>query len=189
MNTTKGSRFLSSATVRTLTARGFSIVGTAAQRGDVWISRRRAGGWIVTNRPVLRVEEAALPITGMGADTLEEALRLADALDVVAPLVEAPAAVAVEATEEPGPDLIPLDSVEKPAGGPARAFGPRDEPCIICGRPINTARTARYAHLLTSGHLAPIGLEHEDSQGYHAIGSDCARRLPASHSKEFPPFH
>lgn len=159
MNSTKNSRSLSSASVRALSAKGFEIVGTAAQRGDVWIARHHTSGWIVKSGT-----------TRLNATNLTEAIRLADTF--------------AAAPEDAEPALVPMDDVTRPAGGPARAFGPHDEPCIVCGRPIDTRRPYTVAQFLNSGHFYPVALKHEDSQGWHAIGSECAKRLPKGYTKK-----
>lgn len=59
-----------------------------------------------------------------------------------------------------------------------RGEGP--ETCLICDRRIKQA--ACFAHLLTSGELADhdeIIADGED-QGFFAVGSECARKLPAA---------
>jgi hypothetical protein len=181
MNTTKGARRLTAATTRTLAAAGFDVVGTAAQRGRIWIVRRPAGGWIVTDRDrTVTVDGAVRPFAGMKAANIAEALRLADAAERVADVVKAP--------EERPDELVAYDDVVHPAGGPSRPCRAGEEPCIACGRPVNVRRPYHAAHLLTTGFFAAFGADHEDSQGWHAIGPDCARRLPATHTGILDPL-
>lgn len=70
---------------------------------------------------------------------------------------------------------IPIPSTPK-----TKRLGEGPETCLICDRRIKQA--ACFARLLTSGELADrdeIVTDGED-QGFFAIGSECARRLPVA---------
>jgi len=53
------------------------------------------------------------------------------------------------------------------------------QPCIRCGRPVNT-ETCQWVHLLVTGHLVGPAEEYasEDSQGIFPIGPKCAKKWP-----------
>lgn len=61
-----------------------------------------------------------------------------------------------------------------------------DSDCRLCGRPIVLARSY-WIHVVDGGH----SLAHRDAPdtadpgdcGWHPVGADCARRIPASHKR------
>lgn len=57
-----------------------------------------------------------------------------------------------------------------------------DEPCVRCGKGVNPDLTARV-HMNTDWQAVPVNavLADNDSQGWHAIGPDCARTIPAAY--------
>ena len=59
-------------------------------------------------------------------------------------------------------------------------FKTDQEPCIICGKPMNITDKTKYVHMLTSGEIINSD-EHIDSQGLFPIGNDCCKKF----SKQF----
>lgn len=61
------------------------------------------------------------------------------------------------------------------------------EECLCCGRGMTerAVETAWMVHLTTAGLLAPIDAEVPDSQGWHPVGSECAKLIPKSHRCRF----
>lgn len=57
-----------------------------------------------------------------------------------------------------------------------RKYG-NDDTCIICGKPIKNLDTAKQVHLLENGCLVSTREDMQNSQGFHYVGSDCAKRL------------
>jgi hypothetical protein len=62
-------------------------------------------------------------------------------------------------------------------------------PCIVCSRPLTekAQEAGWWIHLVRGGYwVAPTGWVDPDGQdpgdvGMHAVGSECARRIPRTH--------
>ena len=85
-------------------------------------------------------------------------------------------------------DLLPIPSapVEQQAANRRRSDYAIEE-CLCCGRGMTerAVETAWMVHLTTAGLLAPVDAEVADSQGWHPVGSECAKLIPKSHRCKF----
>lgn len=70
---------------------------------------------------------------------------------------------------------IPLSEVQTKRGRENANSG--NNPCLICGKEIGPSQT-KYVHLLENGNIISYdGHDIEGSQGFFAIGKDCAKKL------------
>ncbi len=53
----------------------------------------------------------------------------------------------------------------------------KGDECSLCGRRTAGGPNTKWVHYLTSGQIT-TEREHVDTQGYFAIGSECAKTLP-----------
>lgn len=60
--------------------------------------------------------------------------------------------------------------------------GEHDDPCIICGRPVDRRKNPWMLHVVDGGASVHVpdapGPKPTSDLGWHPIGSDCLRRHP-----------
>lgn len=65
--------------------------------------------------------------------------------------------------------------------------------CFLCGRGLTekARNNGWWVHLTEAGELAARdeGWDVEDSQGAFPVGSECAKKVPASHRLRIPPVY
>ena len=76
---------------------------------------------------------------------------------------------------------LPIVPVPKAPAGSLRAKRPGCtpmNPCVVCGRNVRCAPSARWVHLDIDGQMndpaAPIPEQYD--LGWHAVGPECAKR-------------
>jgi hypothetical protein len=52
-----------------------------------------------------------------------------------------------------------------------------DNICCLCGMPIKNMATAKHVQYLTNGNIISTDEEVDNSQGFFAVGSECAKKL------------
>lgn len=79
---------------------------------------------------------------------------------------------------------IPLEDVQSPEYSKniqkyKKSRG-ENEPCLLCGKPINPNRKRKYFVHLTLSGLVSTEMEFEDGEdlGFFPIGSECIKKLP-----------
>lgn len=81
------------------------------------------------------------------------------------------------------PDLI--DIPQPSPGMPERGFVLAWEQCLICNQVMTdaAAQNGWWVHMTTTGKLAPADIDLPETldQGWHPVGKECARKVPATH--------
>ena len=82
----------------------------------------------------------------------------------------------------------------RPFSGPdyhenAAACAPGQEPCVLCGEPL---RTAKYeAHVVAGGAEfatgdTPFNEDDAGDMGWYFVGPECARKIPLAYRSAVP---